>query len=267
MKRLLRYTAWNWSMGGGPVALLLVLGAAVECLLLFITAASENQSALAYGDLVEAAGVLWVIAAIYLLLPICAQVVQERTEHMTRASYTLFTLPLPRWMLLLGRALTVVIWMLLGMAVQTLVLVLLCGPILALQDSVAAGYFLFEVTERGRFWWALADCSVLRAMLPNGAAEMVSTAGMLLLPSFMVTSAFMHTGWKRITAFVIALAEQIALFMMAYSVLSGRTTWEQIGLSLQTSKEMVAFLAVAAGVAIIQILWGLWASCRSEVAA
>lgn len=77
MKRLLQYTAWNWGMGRGPVALLLALGAAAECLMLFVAAASVNQSALAYGDLVESAGILWVIAAAYLLLPICAQAVQE----------------------------------------------------------------------------------------------------------------------------------------------------------------------------------------------
>lgn len=267
MKRLLQYTAWNWSMSRGPVTLLLVLGAVAECLLLFVAAASATQSALAYGDLVNAAGVLWVIAASYLLLPICAQVAQERTDRMVRTSCTLFTLPMSRWELLLGRALSCIIWMILGMAAQTFVLILLGGPILALQDSVSAGYFLFEVTEQGRLWWALAECSVLRAMLPNSIPGMVFTAGMLLVPSLMVPSALMHTGWKRITAFVIAFAEQVALFMLANPVLSGRTTWEQIDHSLQTSKGMAAYLLVVAGVAIAQILWGLWASYRSEAVA
>lgn len=267
MKRLFRYTAWNWSMGRGPVALLLVLGAAAECLMLFVAAASVNQSALAYGDLVEAAGVLWVIAAAYLLLPICAQVVQERASHTARTSYTLFTLPLPRWELLLGRALSGMIWMILAMAVQTLVLVLLTGPILALQDSVSAGYFLFDVTEQGRLWWALAECSILRTILPDSIPGIVFTAGMLLVPSFMMPSALMHTGWKRVTAFVIAFAEQVALLMLANPVLTGKTTWEQIGRSLQTSTGMDVLLAVMAGVAIAQILWGLWASYRSEAAA
>lgn len=267
MKRLLQYAAWNWSMGCGPVALLLLLGAAAECLLLFVAAASVNQSALLYGDLVDAAGVLWVIAAIYLLLPACAQAVQERAAHMARTSYTLFTLPLSRRELLLGRALSSVIWMVLGMAVQTLVLILLCGPILALQDSVSAGYFLFEVTEQGRIWWALAECSILRAMLPNSIPAMIFTAGMLLIPSFMMPSALMHTGRKRILAVVIVLVEQVALFMLANPVLAGRTTWEQIGRSIQTSKGMETFLLVLTGVALAEILWGLWASYRAEAAA
>lgn len=267
MKRLLRYTAWNWSMGIGPVALLMVLGAAAECLLLFVAAASVNQSVLAYGDLVDAAGILWVMAAAYLLVPICAQAVQERAEHKARTAYALYTLPLPRWGLLLGRALSGIIWMILGIAVQTLVLILLCGPILALQDSVSAGYFSFEVTEQGRLWWALADCSILRTMLPNSIPGAVFTAGMLLIPSFMMSSVFTHTGWKRTLAFLIALAEQVALFMLANPVLTGRTSWEQIVRSLQTSKGMAAFLLVITGVAMAQILWGLWASYRAEATA
>lgn len=267
MKRLLQYTAWNWSMGCGPVILLLALGAAAECLLLFLAAASASQSALAYGDLVESAGVLWVIAAAYLLLPVCAQVVQERAAHMARPSYTLFTLPLSRGELLLGRALSSAIWMILGMSLQALVLILLCGPIVALQDSVSSGYFLFEVTEPGRLWWALAECSILRAILPTSILGAVFTAGMFLIPSFMMASVLMHTGWKRIMAFVIALAEQVALLMLAKPVLNGQATWEQILRSLQTSRGMATLLFALAGVAIVQILWGLWASYRSEATA
>lgn len=267
MKRLLRYTAWNWSMGCGPVGLLLMLGAAAECLMLFVAAASVKQSALVYGDLVESAGVLWVIAAAYLLLPICAQAVPERASHTARTSYTLFTLPLSRGELLLGRALSGMIWMILAMAVQTLVLVLLSGPILALQDSVSAGYFLFDVTEQGRLWWALAECSILRAILPDNIPGIVFAAGMLLVPSFMMPSALMHTGWKRIAAFVLAFGEQAALFILANPVMTGKTTWDQIGRSLQTSRGMSTLLVVMAGVAIAQILWGLWASYRSEAAA
>lgn len=267
MKRLIQYTAWNWSMGCGPVALLLAVGAAVECLLLFITAASASQSALAYGDLVESAGILWVIAVVYLLLPICAQAVQERAAHTARPFYTLFTLPLSRGELLLGRALSGVIWMIVGTLVQTLVLVLLCGPIVALQDSVSAGYFLFEVTEEGRLWWSLAECSILRVFLPTSIPGAVFAAGMLLIPSFMMASVLMHTGWKRIIAFVIALVEQVALLMLAKPVLNGQATWEQIIQSLQTSRSMVAFLFGIATVAVAQILWGLWASFHSEAVA
>lgn len=267
MKRLLQYTAWNWSMGCGLVALLLALGTAVECLLLFVAAASASQSALAYGDLVESAGILWVIAAAYLLLPICAQAVQERAAHMARPSYTLFTLPLSRGEFLLGRALSGVIWMVLGMSLQTLVLILLCGPILALQDSVAAGYFLFEVTEQGRFWWALTECSILRAFLPTGLPGMAFAAGMILIPSFMMASVLMHTGWKRIMAFVIALVEQVSLLMLAKPILNGQATSEQILRSLQTSRGMATLLFVLAGVTVAQIIWGLWASYRSQATA
>lgn len=267
MKKLLQYTAWNWSMGRGPVAILLGLGTATECLLLFVAAASANLSALSYGDLVESAGILWVIAAAYLLLPICAQSVQERAAHTTHTSYTLFTLPLSRWELLLGRTLSGIIWMVLAMAVQTLVLVLLGGPILALQDSVSAGCFLFDVTEQGRLWWALAECSILRTMLPGSVPGVVFTAGMILIPAFMIPSAFMHAGWKRVTAFVIAFVEQVALFALANPVLTGKTTWEQVGRSLQTSSKISTFLFVLAGVAIAHIFWGLWASYRSEAAA
>lgn len=267
MKRLIQYTAWNWSMGRVPVSLLLVLGAAVECLLLFVSAASANQSALAYGDLVEASGVLWLMAAAYLLLPICAQAVQEHAARMARPAYTLFTLPVSRGKLLLSHALSSTIWMILGMAVQTLVLILLCGPILALQDSVAAGYFLFDVTERGRLWWALAECSALRTMLPDSIVGMAFTAGLVFIPSFMMASALMHNGWKRVAAFLITLAEQVALLVLANPVVSGQATWEQVLQSLQTSKAMVLFLLVIAGVAVAQILWGVWASYRSEATA
>lgn len=266
MKRLLQYAAWNWSMGRGPVSFLLGLGAAVECILLFAAAASPNQSHLGYGDLVESAGVLWVVAAVYLALPLCAQIPQEIAARHTHASCTALTLPMPRWALIAGRALSVLLWFVTGMALQIVLLTVMWGPTTALQDSVCAGCFQFDVTAKGQLWWALEDCSLMRVMIPTDWVGMLFTAIMLLVPSLLLPSALVHSGWKRTAAELAALADQAILTVLMFQALVWNIGWEQIVQSLQHSRAMAVSALIVAAIAAVLVAWGLWSVHRAELA-
>lgn len=267
MKSLLRYTAWNWDMGRTSAGLLLGFGAAVECVLLFAAAASVHQAAMDYNGLVEASGVLWVAWLVYLVLPVGAQWPQEWAGQKSRVSYTVLTLPMPRWQILAGRTLATALWMAAAFAVQSLVLVLMYGPVTALQSTVASGYFSFDVTVQGRFWWALAECGLFRLFFPVDGLGFAFALLLGLIPALMSAAARSHHGRKRAGAEVVALAVQLVLSVVAYQMVEGYITGPQI-LDMIVKSRQAALLSVILVVVVgMSAVWSVVSLYRSEMAA
>ena len=266
MKKLLRYTAWNWSMGGVPAMMLLGLGAVSECVLLIVAAGMTRNAWFSYDELVAKSGLLWVAAIVYMLLPISTQLYQSVTGRRANSDVTTLTLPFPRWQILLARTLSAVVWMVIAAAVQLVLLAVLWGPVIALQDSVASGYFLFDVTAKGRLWWDLADCELFRLLLPSGAAGTSIWLGLILAPALMCASVACHSGRRQGIAAILALANQATLAAMGFSIAAGSISISQIEMLGYNPTTLSALVAVAA-VMILLTLWGLLALRRSEAAA
>ncbi len=266
MKRLLRYTAWNWSMSRVPAGLLLAVGAAVECVLLCAAAAMPYLAGVVYNELVLSSGILWVVALEYLCIPVFAQFHQLFPGKGTRVSDTVMTLPMRRWQLPVGRMLATALWLLLGMAVQVLVLLVMWGPVTALQQSVAAGYFQFDVTARGSSWWALSGCGLLRLLLPTEGADLMIVALLVLLPSVLIPTVSVLRGRKRLAAVLLALAEQFCAAYLAFPVAAGILAASQLGTAFfRRSAYLVGGVMFCGAVALL--LWGLRAWYRCETAA
>lgn len=267
MKRLLRYTAWNWSMSRVPAGLLLAVGAAVECVLLCAAAAMPYLAGAVYNELVLSSGILWVVALEYLCIPVFAQFHQLFPGKGTRVSDTVMTLPIRRWQLPVGRMLATALWLLLGMAVQVLVLLVMWGPVTALQQSVAAGYFQFDVTARGSAWWALSGCGLLRLLLPTEGADLMLVALLVLLPSVLIPTVSVLRGRKRLVAVMLVLAEQFCVMYLALAVVAGNLAVSQLGTAFFRKTIYLAGGVIMFCGAVALLLWGLRAWYRCETAA
>lgn len=266
MKKMLRYTAWNWSMGSVPAVMLLGLGAVSECVLLIAAAGMTRNAWFSYDELVAKSGFLWVATTVYMLLPISTQLYQSVTGRRVISEVTTLTLPLPRWQILLARTLSAGIWLVIAAAVQMVLLAVLWGPVIALQDSVASGYFFFDVTAQGRLWWDLADCELFRLLVPSGAAGICLWLGLVLAPALMSASVTCHSGRRRGFAAVLALANQAALAVIGFSVAAGSISISQIEM-FGFNPATASVLAVMAAVVILLMIWGLLALRYSEAAA
>lgn len=267
MKSLLRYTAWNWNMGRVSAGVLLGFGAAVECVLLFAAAASINQAAMEYNGIMEASGTLWVAWLVYLMLPISAQWPQEAAGQKSRVSYTILTMPMPRWQILVARTLSTALWVAVGFAVQSLLLVLMYGPITALQSTVANGFFSFEVTAQGRFWWALADCGLFRLLLPANGAGSILVLLLILVPALMSAAACSHHGRRRVAAEVVALAVQMTLSALAYQLVVGYITGTRVLDMILKNRAATSVSLGLAGLVVMSVVWSVAALYRSEMTA
>ena len=267
MKRLLQYTAWNWWMSRGPSGLLLALGAVVDCLLLFIAAGLPYLAGADYDELVLSSGVLRGALLQYLLIPLCAQLHQLLPGKAFRVSDTVLTLPMPRWQLPAGRMLATALWLLLGMAVQVMVLLLMWGPVTALQESMAAGYFQCEVTVRGRAGWGLSGCGLLRLLLPTQATDLLFVALLVLTPSVLIPAVSACRGWTRVVAVILTLAEQIGLAYLTIPVVGGILVPAQLFDMFFQRNTYLAGGLIMACLAVALLLWGLRAWRRSEPAA
>lgn len=266
MKKLFRYTAWNWSMGGVPAMILLGVGAVTECLLLIAAAGMVRNAWFSYDELVAKSGILWVAAIVYMLLPISTQLYQSATNRRANSAVTTLTLPLSRWQILLARTLSAGIWLIIAAAAQLVLLAVLWGPVIALQDSVASGYFFFDVTVQGRFWWDLADCELFRLLVPTSMVGTGIWLGLILAPALMTASVSCHSGRRQGIAAILALANQAAFAVMGVSVGAGSISISQIEMLGYNPATLSAF-AVMAVVMILLTLWGLLALQRSEAAA
>lgn len=266
MKKLLRYTAWNWSMGGVPAAILMGLGAVIECVLLIAAAGMVRNAWFSYDELVEKSGLLWVAAIVYMLLPISTQLYQSVTGRRSNSEVTTLTLPLPRWQILLARTFAAGIWLIIAAAVQLVLLAVLWGPAIALQDSVASGYFFFDVTAKGRLWWDLAGCELFRLLLPTGVAGTVIWLGLILAPALMSASVACHSGRRQGIATILALANQTVLAAIGFSIAAGSISISQIEM-FGYNPMTISALVVMAVVMILLTLWGLLALQHSEAVA
>lgn len=266
MKKLLRYTSWNWSMGWIPATALLSLGAVIECVLLFAAAGMTHNAWSSYDELVSQSGILWVAAVVYMLLPLGTQLYQSWAGRRTASVYTTLTLPLPRWQIFAVRALSTAFWLIVGTVVQLLLLSILWGPVTALQDSVAAGYFLFDITAQGRLWWDLADCSLFRLLLPTGSFGITVWLGLILAPALMSASVASHSGRRQVIAGILALFDQAVFALLGISIADGNTSIGQLEEACSNPATLTALAAMAAVVCVLSI-WGLFALYRSEPAA
>lgn len=265
MKKFLQYTAWTWAMGRVSCGLLLVVGAAVECVLLVANAGMAYSAWCSYQEMVTASGLLWVVALMYLALPVCSQLPQFLAGRRTHAEFTALTMPFPRWQILSVRALATALWMVVGTAVQVVLLAILWGPVTALQDSVAAGYFQFELTIRNRIWWDLADCGLFRLLLPNEPMGLLVWAALILAPSLMWASVAAHAGYRRVIAGLLALANQAVFAFLGFGIVSGNTNFVQLASALLNQPTQGVLLLMAA-VVLLLVLWGLCAMRHSESA-
>lgn len=266
MKKLLRYTAWNWSMGSVPAMILLGLGAVTEFVLLITAAGMVRNAWFSYDELVAKSGLLWVATIVYMLLPIGTQLYQSMTGRRANSEVATLTLPLPRWQILLARTFSAIIWLVIAAAVQLVLLAVLWGPVIALQDSVASGYFFFDVTAQGRLWWDLADCELFRLLLPTGLVGTGIWLGLILAPALMTAAAACHSGRRQGIAAILALVNQAALAAMGFSIAAGSISINQIE-TFGCNPATLLALAVMAAVVVLLTLWGLLALRRSEAVA
>lgn len=265
MKKFLQYTAWTWSMSRTPCGMVLATGAAAECVLLIATAGMMHSAWCSYQELVMSSGLLWVAAIVYLALPVCSQLPQYLAGGRAHGEFTALTMPFPRWQILSVRALAAALWMVVGTAVQVALLAILWGPVTALQDSVAAGCFQFELTARGRIWWDLADCGLFRLLLPSEPMGVLVWSALILAPSLMWASVTAHVGPRRVIAGLLALANQAVFAFLGFGIVSGNTNFVQLASALLNQPTQAVLLLMAA-VVLLLTLWGLYAMQRSESA-
>lgn len=266
MKKLLQYTAWDWSMGRGPAGTLLGLGSVAECVLLVAAAGMAHNAWSSYDELVVRSGLLWVAVIVYIALPVCTRLDQIMAGKRSKSEFATLTLPFPRWQIFAVRTISTGLWLVVGAAVQLVLLAILWGPVTALQDSVAFGYFWFDVTAQGRIWWDLAECELFRLLLPTNLTGTIIWMGLILAPSLMAASVVSHGGWRQMVAGILALTNQAVLAMLVFSLTNGSTSMVQLEASW-SNPMMLTIFAVMAAVVVLLSLWGLFALQRSESAA
>lgn len=205
MKRIVHLVAWNWQMARLGHILIAALLAAVQAALLVAFTLEPDNAAARYSALFSGSGCPLAFAAAYCGAAVTAQRPLWLGRGRSHAAYTMLTFPMPRWQLLLAQTLSTALPLALLMAWELALAAAFYWPVQLLQG--AAGVITASLPGNvSSFWWEFADNLLVRLLLPVTFRGWAALLLFLAAPAVLVPAMFLHTGWRRVGAALIALA-------------------------------------------------------------
>lgn len=205
MKSTFQMLSWNWYMTRRGVYASCLLLAGLQ--LLYLCARALNPAAVTHGY--TATFTDWLCPAVFALCYFLALAASLRLlcpQGRSQPQYTLVTLGLPRWTVLLAQVLTSALALLLVAAVQVLLAAVYYLPFTALQAYTGRLLVQYPVVTQGQFWWSMATNWLVRVLAPTNAVGVACLLVYLLVPGLVAAGVLLHRSWRRIAAAMVTLA-------------------------------------------------------------